>query len=404
MTLYLVKGKASREGLIPVKRMVSRKGKPFMQTFYVRPDQVPKKQDFIHHTDMIALPAPEKKGFGPKGDDRVYILRDAEGEFDENGKVKKEAVRIPEKAIVERFEMFGRNFVLHHTIETDNTIYQDRFTVTETTTGNSVVRTPDGREGASALLERAKDTININKDRLEGVLEKAPKVNDTFRTIEDIGDFKMPQPITDDDIRRVSEHIINVIKDRENDDDDEKESLRLDVRDWIRKNITTDADADEFIEEFYEKHWYEMEIAIAGDMDIEEAQSTVGALAYLDQNADTGYGNVDIDSIREWWDAQGNPILSESDVQSLYDSNEWGEVEEGYAITTMIINKMSIEETEAWIQKTLDDYERELGTPNIEYFSMTDRNGTEWEGNDLVAIGQWVAFGSSARISEMDFS
>ena len=61
--------KAKKTGLVPVKRVVTRKGKSFVQTFYVRPEDA-KEED--SRQQQVEAKAREIKG--PYGDSRVFMV------------------------------------------------------------------------------------------------------------------------------------------------------------------------------------------------------------------------------------------------------------------------------------------------------------------------------------------
>jgi len=386
----LIKATMSRKGLVPVKRMVSRKGKPFIQTFYVRPDQAPKNPTIINHQDLVMLPAPVPKG--PKGDNRVYVLRDKQPD-EGSTNVVKEAIRIPDKAIVERFDKFGKSFVVHREIERNNSVGPD-VVVTEVSTGLKVVTGGSG-ESAADLKERAINTLDTHgEDKMNDIIGKAGLIQDKAESwFEDTADFDMkeaPKPITEDDIKRATIHIINTVMDREDEDEDYgNEGLRLDARTWIREHLKTNEDIQGFIDNSNDSQWFEMGLAMEGDLDWDDAVATSEAFAYINNNATDEYGEVDIDQIKDWWEHQGNPILSDSDVWSFSDSNDYIEVEEGEALSMMINNGMSISGTEDWVQKVLDEAEEEAGG-DLEDFTMTDRSDLEWDADDLNTIGEWV--------------
>jgi hypothetical protein len=373
----------SRNGLVPVKKMVSRKGKPFMQTFYVRPDQAPKKPSAIHHLDLPALPAPAMKG--PRGDNRFYISRPKEGEFDKHGIAETEAVRLPEKAILGTFEKYGQSFVLHKQINQSNKISSYKMSITEVRSGKQLMSseafdiTPEAfKKDAITKLEA------IGEEKVKSVISSKDSVMAAKHVIEDTDDFYMTTPISKADIKLATDHIMKVIM------DDDDAGIRQMSVDWIKEHLETNEDIEIFINDTSNNNEEEFRIALAGEMDMIKATETLRALVYIEENITPEDYSISYDDIKKWWEKQDKPELRETEVWNFGDSNDYGEVEEGEALYEMVHYSLSIKETEEWVQEKLEGYEEESGETDIDDFEMTDRNDIEWTGEALKYIGEWV--------------
>ena len=133
--------KAGKTGLIAVQKQVTKKGTTFTQTFYVKPDTVPKAQNGPTSVAVLepSAGARSKVEFiDSMGNLKEFESNRPEGGFYVNMQRYGEpvAIRIPEKFIVKTFEHRGYTFVVHRRmVSSEVQEWGSDFAVTELVSG-----------------------------------------------------------------------------------------------------------------------------------------------------------------------------------------------------------------------------------------------------------------------------
>lgn len=169
--MKLILSKA-REGLVPVKRRVMRNGKSFMQTFYIRPEEVKKdpamSKDIVNEEIYTKTEIPSNR---PEGG--LYIATSGDVQ-------SREAVKVPPEMISHAFKLYGHTFVVHKSLmtaegENDKAWQDDKWNVVEVSTGLNIAFAQDSILDAVNL---ALTVLAKNREIAESTLKNSRRITD----------------------------------------------------------------------------------------------------------------------------------------------------------------------------------------------------------------------------------
>ena len=128
--------KAGKQGLIAIQKQVTKKGKTFTQTFYVKPESVSKDLD---KPKQIIVPEQEVIHISGKSGDFELESNRPEGGFF-LASIHHKAVRVPIGLINKVIQLKDHTFVLHRTLQSDTEDsdfwkWNETFRVSELSTG-----------------------------------------------------------------------------------------------------------------------------------------------------------------------------------------------------------------------------------------------------------------------------
>lgn len=364
-TVWLRKG---RGNLVPVKRMVTKRGKPYLQTFYVSPDKAPKapeKPKMIAAPDTKLLAAPEPEWRGPLGDDRAYVRIGA----DELAR----AVRIPESVIRERFQHKGFTFVVHRPYLSEKDGFANSsWDVTEVETGSRMPRAAgdnDARQIAISKVEqKGVDWFREAIDRQQKISEIPTERFDESPVVT--------MAASNDDIQKVTDHIMSNVIDDSMDRDD--------VEYWVERHIDTNISAQNFIEDIDSDNWFEMELAIKYGMDFEEGEDVAKDLSTV-----ADWSGADFDTVTEWYEkhyeGETLPSLYHLGTSSEY-GNDW---EDSDVVTYAIDNDVDLYAAQIVAEEATEESDNEYRSQR-ELHDVYDSQGNLWTTEELETMARWM--------------
>jgi hypothetical protein len=389
--------KAGKAGLVPVQRMVTKKGKTFMQTFYVKPEEAKpeKKQPSVQSVKrpkLIML---------LRGDNTYeFESNRPEGGFyiaSTNKAGEDEAVRVPGRLIESVFESKGYTFVVHRAL-TDENSWSDRYVVTELTTGKRACVPRESPEAAIALTHSNIDPLS--KEAMDEIVsnKNAPKVAGMDNVITETDDWPEKQPE-----RKLSNRELNELaKEIRSKFLDEDQFSQQEVRDWLYTSTTvaTEKDREDLLREFESETQQIIQEAIIEKMTFSDAHARIEALDEVQSalgNLNTTYGTTyNMEQILEWADKHEDGFTTGFNSYMYGVNYESGDEAwtPGDVIAYAIENDVSLDNAQQNAENFVDDEEAQLKAEEAEYaaedISFTDGYGNAWDFDSLNQISRWV--------------
>ncbi len=386
--------KAGRQGLIAVQKQVTKKGKTFTQTFYVKPDTLPKAQN--GPTAVVVLEQRPKKIQLLRGSETYeFESNRPEGGFYINMRKYGEpvAVRVPEKYIVKTLEHRGHTFVVHRRLRSAETPEWDAdFAVTELVSGLRAGsgETPEDAE-MMALAQMTEE--KLPQERLNEVIRKAGKVEDVADVTMDTEDWPTKEPkkfLSAEEITILATGLWEDILDGE----DGGFAVEQ-VEEWLRdtEKVKTAKDA-ELAKNDFGNQWT-LEQAIVEEITYDEAlerETAIGEIQVLAMHSDMfGGEEMDWDTVADW--AREN----EDNLVDGFDASIWGvnykSGDEAWTVNDIvayaITNNVSLKQAEETAEIAVKEEEEEMEAEEMADISI-DSDGKNWDGHELQTLGTWV--------------
>ena len=373
--------KAGKAGLVPVQKQVTKKGKTFTQTFYVKPDSVPAPPKMLDIAEAMAekreeTVAAREEWKGPLGDERAYVVTSS-------SEMDAKAIRIPEDTIAERFMWHGMSFVLHRPWDSDNGQFSTNgWIVTETVSGLRISSNPTisgvkeaalvaledrGPEKIARLVEMSPTKVaSLPSDRFE----EAPKIE------------APPVPATENEFEALTGHIMENILNW-----DVSESLspaRGDVLDWVRTHYTTSGSIDDALTDLTADDDIAVALAVKYSLDYDDAKEIQRDLIEV-----VDYGNYGTDEVLDWYVGvyNGEELPSTVNLGTYSDyGNEWDTTQViDFAIENDVSLEAAQEAADDATQADDEEYEKENLHPEV-----TDSNGNHWDSDEVNLMVRWI--------------
>lgn len=372
--------KADRKNLVAVKRLVNRKGKPFMQTFYVKPDQVPKapeKPKMITGPDTKMLPAPKPQWAGPLGDERVYM------------RMGNDAIRIPEDAIDSRIVREGVSYVVHRPYSLNSDKFMQGWQVTEASTGLKVAQAPPGvNENDPEAAKKDLDNFieRHGPEKIRTRVRAANKIADI--PTENFDDRYKPtiqpsEPSTDDDIKQLAEHIFTNVLDRGTPEEGDLDE----IIEWINNSgdFRTRDEVDNALTTMDFDEMNQVDFAIRFSVDLDDAEAVWDDLSTI-----LDYTSEDIDTVMDWYEkhydgAQFDISFSSLGTYSDYE-NDWSDA---MVMEYALENDVSIESAQSIAEEMTEEADEE-DRQEFELHDVYDSQGNLWTVEELETMVRWM--------------
>lgn len=375
--------KSGKQGLVAIQKQVTKKGKTFTQTFYVKPETTPKAPSSPSPVESMEnyVSGPWK---GPLGDQRVYVSF-----FD----TKRNAVRVPEEAVYSRFTWKGFNFVIHKKLRQDNKKFSaTNYVVTEATTGLTLMGgTTDDPE---QLRKDADEFIEMKGyDNIAKAVNHALKIAD-IPSEDFIETVKVEAPkvvASEEDYDRLAEHLrVNVL-----DYSSADEPIHIGfIKEWVKK--TGDYDSLDNIEgaisSFSSSDWEALELAIKYNLRYDAAHSIYEDLSELRDYIFVGYPREDI---LDWYDEHYNGSPLDHSITSLGTSSDYGnEWTIRRTIEYALDNNVTLGDAQSYAEQDTanadridEDYDEEN---HHTVHSVTDSHGNYWDEAEVEMMVSWM--------------
>ena len=365
--LVTLLNKAGKAGLIPIQKQVTKKGKTFTQTFYVKPDDV----------TPASKPATNDQWLGPLGDERVYIRAGAVN-----------AVRIPEEMIAKRFTWNGINFVIHRSYDSENRFTsKDHWTVTEVSTG---VRASahETVEGAESLALQALESRG--PEEMMNMLKRFMPISatDSLDFIEN-PTIANDKPAPDDKYYDLAEQVFVSVMGEDLDPEDEYQQDRLaDIRQWLKRRYTTSEEVDSVMDDIGSDDWHALDLAIEFDIVIDDARELSQDLSDISNLSDK-----DMDAVLDWYRSnysEGDMIPER--VNNLGASSEYGnDLDAEWVANYALENDVTLE----WAQEAAQEVVEEMDSEMRDHLEdVTDSYGNDWDTSELEPMVSWMGGGT----------
>lgn len=390
--------KAGKVGLVAVKKQVTKKGKTFSQTFYVKPDSVPKAPN--GPTPVTGLEKQPQKILLMRGDNSYELEsnRPEGGFFMQNAE---KAVRVPEKYIVKVIKRIGHTFVIHralgkYSLDDERLMWKSDYVMTEVNTGLRLTQPEDTIEktesaGLDILGKHIKEDIDRLIENNKSIKELEPWMNTE--------DWKAEEPkrvISFEERQIFAESIWKEYLDAE----DGPVTLQQ-VDDWVRdiEGINYNTDLNEAREQITTKDILEEAIVeklpyVTSEIRLKGLYEII-ALANESEMAEAGVASVDYVTVVEWARKhEGNLVDGFNSIKygTSYDSGEeaWTAAD---VVAYAIESEISLGNAQATAEERtaeIDEEEKAEERKEMQNMEFTDPEGKTWNWDDLHSIGAWV--------------
>jgi len=383
---YQVLRKAGKQGLVAIQKQVTKKGKTFTQTFYVKPDSLPKRP--TSPTAIASgLPAPQHPTItvsNEAGDTYTFEANHPKGFVINSTKGTKTPIRIPEQYIAKMFKYAGQTFVVHRVINRISKKVLGQYQTTELLTGLSVGAESDSVDGAEA---NGKHTVAQHGEAtLKEIVDKSDKMSDKIEVDTSVDGWTVEEPkqfLNDTELDESAREIWNSML------AGESGGITLDqVKEWMsdKGEIETEEDVKDVLQDY--------------DMDSLRSAIELG-LSYYD--ADTRFeaiSKIHKLSSRDWKTIADWAANNENDLIGGFNSydygtssdygNEWSDAD---VVAYAIDNNISLYDAQQYAKDSTqkkDEEEYEEHADDLGNFAFTDSYGVYWDSSSILSISRWV--------------
>jgi len=402
--LLFIKGKKNISTLVPVEKQVTKKGKTFTQTFYVKVDY---DEYMAKKNKKVDEPKQDKKK-----KDKVSKNHEAYNQPDgtyvnvrlEAGGVNM-AVRVPDENVHSSFESRGHKFFVCNELQGsslhDIEMLPD-YRVYEMTTGIAVSSPAVTPEEAIADMHHKMDPMA--QEKIDRIIEQADKIgrHDKWKTKIEINNNL--KKITD-----YNEATDTLLKDVFGDEGIDKfnaflalDRTHAEISKWLEDRLfknkqefidmTSDMARRIFVEGDKQVD-HMLDDAIRLNLDWDEVVSRYAAVSYIRDAIKSsvfgGHTYPSASEVEKWADEhedhlekgpihyEGHGVSSHSEEVSFDDDEIIG-----YAFVNNVSLNEAVEAVTEIMLKRQDEIE--------ETTSMKDVSGNEWDGIQLHLLGRWV--------------
>jgi len=380
--------KAGKQGLIAIQKQVTKKGKTFTQTFYVKPESVPTKPD---PPKVVTVPEREMMYISRESGKYKFESNRQEGGFFLASK-NDTAIRVPTGLIEKVIDFKGHTFVLHRAVhigEDENMKWLGSFRVSELSTGVSVSSLKDTAQEAE---DSFRDLIGSKtQEDLSNVIEKTIKVANMTNVIVATDNFPVndvKRKLTEWDFTEAARNVwinhfqgtgakmdmIQINKIKKWMDETEGITFNDDLQKFFETDMTTESLSHAIK---YELPYNDAENSIVAIHEISEELANIApeTIAEITEWAHNHEDDL-TDGFNEYeWnisDSNGNEMHDPADI--IY-----------YAME----NNMSLREAKYELQQVVDANE-EPDEPAFDKINITDSYGYDWDYGDISPISSWV--------------
>ena len=383
--------KAGKDGLVAVKKQVTKKGKTFTQTFYVKPDTPPSAPTAPAAVDVLPVGQKYAKPHYNRPDG-FYAVTAGD-----------KAYRIPEKYVKGTFEYMGARFVVIHHFSTDDNRpkFGDSYQVRELSTSLPVGMTTPyytfdaAKSGTADILDR------LGQDMIDRAVARGRKVDEYFtlpeNLVTDTENYHadpISTPLSPSDVRERIVETLGAVYDSE--DPDDWGVTPDQAVDWVAEHYTIVIEPDyrNFDKEIADP--VVLEHAIYREVEYADAEVAFDNIAKIsDEIGGVGLDPPSPSTIEEWLYSTsrvepGSPI----DVYS-YGAYPGGDYDDeimswdsGTVINYAIENDIPLHEAQSYAEEDVEEQSRNSLMSEDDYFETPD--GLEWALADLQSLGSWV--------------
>ena len=388
----LLLNKAGKQGLIAVQKQVTKKGKTFMQTFYVKPAEV--KADPVIGDPLISVQTAKMPSTITllRGDE-TFILESnrPEGGFFINSKGSGVAVRVPAKLIAKTFWFQGNQFVVHQMYVDGK--WSSEFGVSEHSTGLLVSKdsasSEDAYTSAMSILESKKDTLN-------DVIDRQDKIKDLSETRLATDDDTVMAPTHELTVEEYRSAAQEMLEEYATDQSEYSKPTRDEIADWLSKHVKDSDDLSKLWDEIVD-HPGSITSAVYENLEYEQAVQRGNALAeaYAILNEGTEvyvetYKKT-MEAITAWARLHEDNLVDGLNLEQYeVDGDETGQDWTGDMVLAYAVSfDLSLWEAQNQAKEIVDDLKSEMSSDTLTE-DIVDYYGKYWDDTDLRNIASWV--------------
>ena len=385
--------KAGKEGLIAVQKQVTKKGKTFTQTFYVKPETVPSAPTRPSHAVMNLSEPREKINIYRGGEPYEFESNRPEGGF--FIRVGEKAVRVPLWLIEKVVECRGRTFVIHRvaiTMDDDTYKWSGQYGFSELTTGLRVSESVDNPMEAEVAGKAKLD--QYPNEKLASVIAEHPPIKNIENVELNTEGWEAQEPkkfITEEERQTFAKKLWETALEGE---DGPFTFERVDS--WLRDTeaVQTTNDLKELDDDILD--YAILEEAIVEGISYEGAEDRVRAITGImtlakesDMSAVTEF---DYETVSDWArEYEDNFVdgFDETDYGAYYKSGEtaWTAAD---IVAYAIEGKMSLSTAQTAAEESTIEQEEGMREEMVEQADFTDSHGKDWDGESLTSVGSWI--------------
>ena len=373
--------KAYKQGLVAIQKQVTKKGKVFTQTFYVKPLEAPKpeKAPVVKEQEKTKGSSPSEDRSYWNAPDGFYAIM--------HGEHEDYRVRIPAEGMLRKIVFRGRTFFIARAMFGDadkGTISLSHWRAYDPKSGwaiTTAMETPEdvmeilnGKiaqipdERWNSTIDNAKPITDINK-----VYDKPVKIMDEFAPVTD---FKDAATQLMDKMDKDSQSIDGYL-------------IKDDIATWLQGQVYNQRDLRWLLEDEIEHDI--LVVAVRENISIDNAKDqelTIEKLVVSAPNATYDPQNINRADVIAWAKAKGVNLINGIDFDSIgvaddeYDISFSGEEVAAYAVTHNMSLGSAYDHFNAILQEKRDE--------EIERTSFSDSFGNEWDASSLIVVGQWI--------------
>lgn len=382
MRLFIELSKGGKQGLIPVKKQVSKKGKVFTQTFYVKPGEDPV---------VVKAPKAETKKVENRPVDKVskrwnmpdgfYVLTQG-ASFDYR-------VRISDSDIFKIINFRGREFYIARGLAGDadkGTLILNNFRAYDPKSGYAVAPSGSSVEDAENIMK--KKLSNISDESFYGKLDNAKPIKSIKRVYTkklEVEDSFGHIESYEDAAKKVLEY------QSEKSGVDSKIPLG-EVATWLHGQVATNRDLRWMIEDMDDITNDMFVYAVKNNMsfdNVRDREKTIdGILSHVSNSRSVDGAiitNIDREDIEAWAKKFNVNLVHGIDFNSLQINDE----DDQFYVPGSRIVAYAVSEGIS-IGESYDHFNEMISEQQDEVESFVDSSGNHWGNNDMQMLGDWV--------------
>ena len=411
--LYQPLNKAGKQGLIAVQKQVTKKGKTFTQTFYVKPVKAPDAPN-------LKAPAPiEKlKPITVHYDGAEYDIESnrPEGGFFISSAIGGEAVRVPEQCMKATMQVDGFTYIIHQPFEispeSGERVWLDSYVATEASTGLKITQKAESVEDA---MGKVVEITLLQKEKIPKLVANAKKITEHELVTLDTATDIIQKPIAliaPGDVDSMVEKILSVLDNGSVTDEQ--------VRDWImtKYNNTWDlGKLDKYLSDMHLHKILDLNIAVTKGFTLASAKKHSMAIADIMSAVSNSKSGADEyipeEQVLAWakkhhfsfingfnlsdYKVEGGEPVEEMVAWAIMEDESlnsvmeqvMSDVEDAYSAAGMP-KKPPVKKPSAWDLKDADE-------ASIGSVSFKDSSNKKWSFSLLQDLGNWVSGGYTVR-------
>jgi hypothetical protein len=375
-------------GLMAVKKPVSKKGKTFYQTFYVKTpeSEKPDKKKTVDDAKQ------------PKGKSKVWNMADGfyVTKFDSSQSPLTYRVKIPEEHIHSVIKHRGRTLVVARGLIGDPEFGDVQFStwrVYDQRSGTSL--TPAGETPDSAIAIMKEMTANVPQKKWDSILDNAPKIGSKGvvydQEVEDVYEPKAPVK----DTRKAAIKLMAKM-------DDDAESVTgymapHTLAEWIEEQIPNQQEFRWLLEE-KELRSDILIAAVKDHLSVADARTQEDTIADIRTAARSTelmeHRELTREDVKFWADQHTGTGFPYATLKDGIDFNDWRILDDSYDINMpgedivayAVANNLTILEAHRHFERVADDIRAGIDGES----SFEDFGGNEWTLGDLRWLSAWV--------------